>query len=129
MRLFNARKGAQGGKDAQIGIVIISGSCCVPGMARLDEQAQQIVEQAIRETGVAAQVMMMPATTAYFGGAPREVMAQLVKMANESGQIGVPAVLVNGKAVSFGVPQLEAVKAALLQAVNGTVDMGGVAHE
>ncbi len=129
MRLFNPGKGTQGGEDAQIGIVIISGSCCIPGMARLDEQAQQIVEQAIRETGVAAQVKMMPATTAYFGGAPREVMAQLVKMANESGRMGVPAILVNGKAVSFGVPQIEAIKAALLQAVNGKVDTRGEANE
>ena len=57
--------------DRQTGVVIISGSCCIPGMAPFDEQARRVVDQAIAETGVAAQVRMMPATTAYMGGAPK----------------------------------------------------------
>jgi hypothetical protein len=85
-------------------------------MAPFDERARQVVAQAIAETGVAAQVRVMPATTAYFGGAPREVMAQLVSGYNQAGKVGLPAVLVNGKAVSYGVPTLEDMKSALLQA-------------
>ena len=103
--------------DFKVGIVIISGSCCIPGMAPLDEQARRVVEQAVSETGVAAQVKVMPVTTAYMGGAPREVMARLIKDFNESNRVGLPAILINGKAVSYGVPEIEAIKSAVLQAV------------
>ncbi len=115
MRLFFRRTDDQSQGDTHVGVVIISGACCIPGMKPFDEQARLIVERAIAETGVPAQLKMMPATTAYFGGAPKEVMAQLMAL-SQSGQLGVPAVLVNGKAVSYGVPQPEEVKAALLAA-------------
>ena len=103
--------------DHRVGIVIISAACCMPGMAPLDEQARRIVEQAISETGVEAQVKIMPATTAFFGGVPRQIMAELVNL-SQSGRLGVPAVLINGKAISYGVPEIEVIKAALLQAAN-----------
>lgn len=100
--------------NAKIGVLIISGSCCIPGMAPFDEQARRSVERAIAETGIQAQVKLMPATTAMMGGVPKEVMGQLVGLFNQ-GQIGLPAILINGKAVSFGVPQVEDIKAALVQ--------------
>jgi len=86
-------------------------------MAPLDEQARRVVEQAIAETGVAARLTIMPATTAYFGGVPKEVMARLMSD-SESGRLGVPAILVNGGAVSYGVPTVEQIKSALLGAAN-----------
>jgi len=104
--------------EKPVGIVIITGSCCIPGMAPLEERARQVVEQAISKTGVAAQMKTMPATTAYMGGAPKEVIAQLIGKYNQSGLIGLPAILINGKAVSFGVPEVEQIETALLQAAN-----------
>ncbi len=101
--------------NAKVGIVIISGSCCIPGMAPLEERARHVLERAISETGVACQVKTMPATTAYMGGAPKEVIAQLMDQYNQTGQIGLPAILINGKAVSFGVPDVQQIKTALLQ--------------
>lgn len=102
-------------KDAKLGVVIISGSCCIPGMAPLDEQALRIVERAVSETGLAAQVEVVPATAAFFGGAPKEVTSEL--MADfQSGGMPVPAILINGKIVSCGVPNIEDVKAALIRA-------------
>jgi hypothetical protein len=38
-------------------------------------------------------------------------------MLNEGGRIGLPAVLVNGEVISYGVPSIEIATAALLQAV------------
>lgn len=106
-------------KDSNPGvsIVIISASCCMPGMEVFDQQAQRVVQQAITETGVEAQVKMMPATTAYFGGVPRKVMAELINLA-QSGRLPAPAVLINGKAVSYGVPELKALKSALREAAH-----------
>lgn len=106
---------SQEGKAA-VGVVIVSGSCCIPGMAPLDERARRVVEQAILETGIKARVGMLPATTALAGGVPEEVVSRLVQKFNQSGQVGLPAILVEGKAVSFGLPEVEGVKAALLQA-------------
>lgn len=114
---FNFRPKDSGGqKDSPVSIVIISASCCIPGMAVFDEQARRVVEQAISDSGVEARVKVMPATTAYFGGAPKRVMQELMAMSNQ-GKLGVPAVLINGRAVSYGVPQVEDLKVALLQAV------------
>ncbi len=103
-------------KDAQgtVGVVIVTGSCCIPGMAPFDDQARQVVEQAIAQTGVAAQLRMVSAATAYFGGLPRAVMAQIIGL-SQTGQMPLPAVLVNGKVVSFGVPRVEDITSALLQ--------------
>ncbi len=105
-------------KETPVGIVIITGSCCIPAMAPLEERARQVVEQAISKTGVVAQVKLLPATTAYMGGVPKEVMAQLIGKYNQSGQIGLPAILINGKAVSFGVPEVENIETALLHAAD-----------
>jgi hypothetical protein len=101
---------------AEVGVVIISGSCCIPGMAPMDERARRVVEQAIVETGVKARVGMLPATTAMAGGVPQQVFSQLVQKFSQSGQVGLPAILVDGKAVSFGLPEVEKLKAALIQA-------------
>ncbi|HCC78531.1 MAG: hypothetical protein A2X25_09445 [Chloroflexi bacterium GWB2_49_20] len=100
-------------KETSVGIVIISAACCIPGMAPLDEQARRIVEQAISETGIMAQVKIMPATTAFFGGVSKQIMAELMNM-SQSAQLPVPAILINGKPISYGIPELENIKSALL---------------
>lgn len=106
-------------KDANqnVNIVILSAACCMPGMAPLDEQARRIVEQAIAETGVRAQITIMPATKAFFGGVPRQIMVELINRA-QSGQLPAPAVLINGKPVSYGMPELENFKSALAATAN-----------
>jgi hypothetical protein len=101
-------------------VIIISGSCCIPGMAIFDEQAKHVVEQAISEMDAKAQVKVIPASTAYFGSVPKEVMTKLIAEFNQSGRMPLPAVLINGSIVSYGVPQIEDIKTALLQ----TMDSG-----
>ncbi len=107
-------------KDSEPGIIIISGSCCIPGMAPFDEQARRVVEQAISETDVKAQVKIIPASTAFFGSVPKEVMTKIIAEFNQSGRMPLPAVLINGSIVSYGVPLVEDLKIALLQ----TIDAG-----
>ncbi len=103
--------------ETPVGIVIISATCCLPGMAPLDEQARRIAEQAISETGVIAEVKIMPATTAFLGGVPKQIIAELINR-SQSGQLPVPAILINGKPVAYGVPELENIKSALLAVAN-----------
>ncbi len=102
-------------KNPEIGVVIITGSCCFPGMTPLDERAHQVVEQAVAETGVVAKVKMLPATAAYMAGAPQSVITELFDMFGRTGRIGLPAVLINGKLVGYGVPRLEEIKSALVK--------------
>lgn len=112
--LPDVRKSRQ--QDPQVGVVIISGGCCIAGMAPLDERAGQVVEQAVAETGVSAEVRVLPATAALSGAAPRQVIAELIGEFNTSGRIGLPAVLVNGEVVAKGVIRLEEVRSGLLRA-------------
>ncbi len=107
--------------DRPLTVVILSAACCVPGMEAFDEAARRVVDKAIAETGVAADTKLMPATTAYFGGVPRQVMARLISLA-QTGQMPVPAILINGEAVSYGVPDLELMKSALLKAAQRSLN-------
>lgn len=113
MRLGFRRKGsAEQDARAGLGIVIVSGGCCIPGMGPFDEQARQVVEQAISETETIGQVTVLPATKAFFGAVSKRVMGELMALYNQ-GKVGLPAVLINGEVVSYGVPTLEEMKAAL----------------
>lgn len=84
---------------ADVGVVIITGSCCNPHMLPFDAEARRVIAQAIAESGIRAEVKELPATGAFFGGAPT-VMRKVIAMLNEEGRIGLPAVLVNGEVVS-----------------------------
>ena len=99
--------------DAPVSVVILSAACCVRGMAALDEQARRIVDRALSETGVNARVTVMAATTAMFGGLPRNIMADLIARSQNGGQLPVPAILINGKPFSYGMPELESLKSEL----------------
>lgn len=104
--------------NSEVGVIIISGSCCIPGMASFDEQAKRVVEQAVSETDIKVQVKVIPVSTAYFGAVPKEVMTKIITEFNQSGRMPLPAVLINGKIVSYGVPQVEDIKTALLQTMD-----------
>ena len=102
-------------------VMIITGSCCIPGFAPLDEQARQAVKQAIAETGTDVQVREIPASSAMYGAVPRSLIAQWFQSAN-SGQMPLPAVLVNGNVASTGIPaNIEAIKTALLPIVEAQI--------
>lgn len=102
-------------------VTIITGSCCIPGMAPFDEQARQVVAQAIADAGVVAQVKEISASSAMYGAIPRSLIAQWFQSAN-SGQMPLPAVLVNGNVASTGIPvNIESIKTALLPIVEAQI--------
>jgi hypothetical protein len=97
-------------------IIIVTGSCCMPGMAPLDQQARELVAQAVRETGVTATVKEVSASAAAFGALPRRLVAEFMSVVGKEGRVPLPAVLVNGQPVVHGLPDLEILKAALMRA-------------
>lgn len=99
-------------------ILLISGTCCVPQLAILDQQARQIIQQALEETGVTAQVRTLPVSSALSGGIPRELLASLGIAIDPSNLMRLPAVLINNRLISLGVPGLDVIKQALTNAAN-----------
>jgi hypothetical protein len=101
-------------KDTRVGVGIVTVSCCFPGLAAFEKQAQSVVEQAISDSGVDAQLKILPVGS-YSNSIPREVIPKLTADYNR-GKISAPAILIDGKAVFYGVPGIEEMKALLLQA-------------
>jgi hypothetical protein len=93
-------------------VVILSAACCNPSMGGLDEQARKVVERAAAEAGVAVHASTQPMSTALYGGVPKEVAAQL-KRDDWAGGLRMPVVIINGKGVSYGVPDAGRITAAL----------------
>lgn len=93
-------------------IIMLSTACCMPGMAGFDKQAEKIIKQAIIETGINARFEVIPATKAFFNSTLRKAINELMVMSNQ-GKMGAPAVLINGRVISYGVPTLETMKEAL----------------
>ncbi len=115
-------------KDRPIGVIIVSASCCVPGMEPFDRQAERVVQDALSETGVTAEVRVVPASKAMFGAIPPGAMRTVMAEAN-AGRMPMPAVLIGGRIASLGVPKLEEFKAALLEAANGETRQKENSHE
>jgi hypothetical protein len=97
-------------------ILLISGTCCFPQMAALDRQAQQIIHQALEETGIKAQVRTVTASSAVSGGIPSEVLNTSGLAADVKNIMRLPAILINNQLVSFGIPRLDEIKSALINA-------------
>ena len=99
-------------------ILIVSGTCCIPQLATLDHQAKQIIDKALEETGIPAQVRIVTASSAVSGGIPFEII-QSTGLASDASNIRrLPAVLINNQLVSFGVPKLDVIKNALTVSKN-----------
>src|SRR5512138_1243053 len=99
--------------SSQAVILLISGACCLPQMATLDQQAQQIIRQALSETGATAQIRTVTISSVAQGGVPAEIIKEIQDSIGPNNPLRLPALLINGKLVSFGVPELNQIKSAL----------------
>ncbi len=99
-------------------ILIVSGTCCVPQLAIPDQQAQQIIHQALEETGIPAQVRTLTISSALSGGIPSEILKSLEGAVDASNIMRLPAIFINNQLISFGVPKLDAIKNALRNVQN-----------
>jgi hypothetical protein len=95
-------------------ILLISGTCCFPQMAGLDQQAKKVINQALEETGIKAQVRTVTASSAVQGGIPLEILKTSGLAADVSNIMRLPAVLINNRLISFGIPKLDEIKNALI---------------
>jgi hypothetical protein len=91
-------------------ILILSAACCYPGMAAFDEQAKKVIERAAEEAGVKAEIKIIPGSAAIYGGAVPKMTVQVLMSKFSRNETG-PAILIDGEIVSFGVPNLEDMKA------------------
>ena len=98
----------------EILILLVIGSCCMPWMAMPDQQAQQVIQQALAETGISALVKLLPVSRALQGGISPEILKGMDLQAQRANLGRLPALFINGKLIGFGVPELEALKTELL---------------
>ena len=98
----------------EIVILLVSGSCCMPWMAVRDQQAQQVIQQALVETGTTAVVKVLPVSSALQGGIPAEILQGMDLQAQRANLTRLPALFINGKLIGFEVPDLDTLKTTLL---------------
>jgi len=103
-------------KNQGIGVVVVTGACCIPGMAPFDAEAERIVKQAAEETGIEIRFKSVPVLLAMQGGLGKNVLQEGLTRFQQSDQLPLPAVLINGKVIEYGVPKLDLVKSALIEA-------------
>jgi hypothetical protein len=94
-------------------ILVISGACCVPQLAFSDQQAIKIIDQALQEIGITAQTRTLTISSALTGGIPMEILQAIGIATDPSVIMRLPAVFINGRLISFGVPDLQMIKNAL----------------
>jgi hypothetical protein len=102
--------------NSEIIILLVSGTCCVPQLAIADQQAKQIIQQALQETGVSAQVKTLTISSALTGGIPMEIIKSIGIKADPSNIMRLPAIFINNRFISLGVPQLDVIKHVLTNA-------------
>ncbi len=116
---------SQATDSSQVTALLISGSCCFPGMAIRDQQAQQIIQQALTETHIEAQVRTLLISSVVQGGIPAEILDEIRGALQPANLMRLPALLINGKLISLGVPELDQVKAALRRTQSATITKAG----
>ncbi len=112
-------------ESSEVIVLLISGRCCFPGMAVLDQQAEQVIHQALTETHISAQVRTVLISSVVQGGIPPEILNQIKGALQPANLMRLPALLINGKLVCFGVPELDQVKSALRLAQGKTTIQEG----
>lgn len=99
-----------------VGVIVITGACCIPGMASLDAEAERIVKQAVEETGIEIKFKTVPVLLAMQGGLGKNVLQEGLARFQQSDKLPLPAVLINGQIIQVGVPNLGTIKSALVAA-------------
>jgi hypothetical protein len=93
-------------------VLVLSAACCFPSQAAIDEQTKKIIEQAAKETGIPAQVSIVPGSTAIYSKTlSAQVKNTLMKKFSRN-ELG-PAILIDGEIAAYGVQSLEDMKAIL----------------
>lgn len=103
-------------KDQGIGVVVVTGACCIPGMAPFDAEAERIIKLAATETGIVIQFKAVPVLFAMQGGLGEDIVQEGFSRLQQTDRIPLPAVMINGKVIEYGVPTLDNVKSALVEA-------------
>jgi hypothetical protein len=99
--------------QAEIIILLVSATCCVPQLAIRDHQADQIIRQALEEMGLTAQVRKLSVSSALSGGIPMHIIKSTGLAIDPSNIMRLPAIFINNRFISFGVPSLDVIKSAL----------------
>lgn len=93
---------------------MISGACCIPSMANVDNIVRKLIEDAIVATGLEAKVTTITASAAYGNRIFRDIVNKGISMSD------TPVIIINGELIACGIPDMEVLKKALLR--NSDID-------
>ncbi|GAB3288672.1 hypothetical protein [Parasphingorhabdus pacifica] len=77
-------------------VVVVTNSCCNPADKPLEERAFRVIDEAIAETGVEAEVRSVSATDAIAGAMPSDIVTEIQNRIAQ-GTLEPPVVLVDGR--------------------------------
>lgn len=100
-----------------VGVVVVTGSCCFPGMQQHDRAAQEAIATASASCGIPVEVKVISATAALSGALPPQLLADLLAR-GQAGGLPLPAVLVAGKPIGTGTIRPDEVSVALSEAAH-----------
>ncbi|QUH01870.1 hypothetical protein HUO13_14560 [Saccharopolyspora erythraea] len=78
---------------------MVTNSCCNPADKPLEDRAFRVIDQAIAETGVEAEVRAVSATDAIAGAMPSDIVTEIQNRIAQ-GTLEPPVVLVDGRIVT-----------------------------
>ncbi len=88
-------------------ITLFSIACCTPGFEAIDREYVVRIQEALKKTGIEAEVEILPATNAFFGGRVQYI-SQVWPLLSKYGAAAAPALFVDKKLVLYGgVPTVE----------------------
>lgn len=96
----------------KIGVVVVTGSCCMPGAAPLDAAARSAVVMASSKTGADVEIREVSATAAAAGALPQHLLADVLEF-QKGNTLPLPVVLIAGKVVDVGTIDPEKIVLAL----------------
>jgi disulfide oxidoreductase YuzD len=100
--------------ENKVGIVMVTGSCCIPAMKPIEDQVRAMLEEIRSEISTDIVVKEISVIAAMSGALPQELIAQGMGKFTHFGVEMLPLIIINGEIVSAGYPQKEEIKRVVL---------------
>jgi hypothetical protein len=87
-----------------VNVTILSGACCNPSLAVLDEKVQNRINEVAGRNQLQVNISMVPISTAAFAGTgvSKEVGQSIRALINDKGMSVLPTVIFNGSIAFYG---------------------------
>jgi hypothetical protein len=92
---------AETSRKTRVGVIIVTGGCCGGDTSGAVARARSLIERIGAELGVPVLIKELGGAQAMRGGLPSSLVAEAREEYARRGRLIVPAIVINGKWVSF----------------------------